>query len=69
MTRNPPPIDLSVPPAIEVRGAHKHYGALHAVDGIDLRIARGEIFPYKTTRHAFDPALPVVAIPLERLYA
>lgn len=44
MTRNPPPIDLSEPPAIEVRGAHKHYGALHAVDGIDLRIARGEIF-------------------------
>ncbi|RMA60971.1 Cu-processing system ATP-binding protein [Acidovorax sp. 100] len=44
MTRNPPPIDLSDPPAIEVRGAHKHYGALHAVDGIDLRIARGEIF-------------------------
>lgn len=44
MTRNPPPIDLSESPAIEVRGAHKHYGALHAVDGIDLRIARGEIF-------------------------
>jgi len=44
VTRNPPPIDLSAPPAIEVRGAHKHYGALHAVDGIDLRIARGEIF-------------------------
>ena len=43
MTRNPPPIDLSEPPAIEVRGAHKHYGALHAVDGIDLRVARGEI--------------------------
>jgi Cu-processing system ATP-binding protein len=44
VTRNPPPIDLSEPPAIEVRGAHKHYGALHAVDGIDLRVARGEIF-------------------------
>jgi Cu-processing system ATP-binding protein len=43
VTRNPPPIDLSAPPAIEVRGAHKHYGALHAVDGIDLCIARGEI--------------------------
>ena len=23
---------------------HKHYGALHAVDGIDLRVERGEIF-------------------------
>lgn len=42
MTRNPPSIDLSAP-AIEVRGAHKHYGALHAVDGIDLRVERGEI--------------------------
>lgn len=43
MTRNPPPIDLRAAPAIEVLGAHKHYGALHAVDGIDLRVARGEI--------------------------
>ena len=43
MTRNPPPIDLRAAPAIEVLGAHKHYGALHAVDGIDLRIERGEI--------------------------
>ncbi|WP_298212501.1 ABC transporter ATP-binding protein [Acidovorax sp.] len=45
MTRNPPPIDLkAAAPAIEVLGAHKHYGALHAVDGIDLRVERGEIF-------------------------
>lgn len=44
MTRNPLNADLSDPPAIEVRGAHKHYGALHAVDGIDLRVERGEIF-------------------------
>lgn len=44
MTRNPPPINLREPAAIEVRGAHKHYGAIHAVDGIDLRIERGEIF-------------------------
>jgi len=43
VTRNPPPIDLRAAPAIEVLGAHKHYGALHAVDGIDLRVARGEI--------------------------
>ena len=43
MTRNPPPIDLRAAPAIEVLGAHKHYGAHHAVDGIDLRVARGEI--------------------------
>ena len=43
MTRNPPPIDPRAPAAIEVRGVHKRYGALHAVDGIDLRIERGEI--------------------------
>ena len=45
MTRNPPPIELTNlrEPAIEVRGVHKHYGALHAVDGIDLRVERGEI--------------------------
>lgn len=30
-------------PAIEIRGARKHYGAVHAVDGIDLRVERGEI--------------------------
>jgi len=44
VTRNPQNPDRSDPPAIEVRGAHKHYGALHAVDGIDLRVERGEIF-------------------------
>ena len=31
------------PAAIEVLGVHKHYGPLHAVDGIDLHVARGEI--------------------------
>ena len=30
--------------AIQVRGVAKHYGALHAVDGIDLKVRRGEIF-------------------------
>lgn len=30
--------------AVSLRGATKHYGALHAVDGVDLDIARGEIF-------------------------
>jgi ABC-2 type transport system ATP-binding protein len=30
--------------AIRIRGLHKHYGDLHAVDGLDLDIARGEIF-------------------------
>ena len=31
-------------PAIEVRGATRHYGAVHAVDGVDLSVRRGEIF-------------------------
>ena len=45
MTRNPPPIDMThmTQAAIEVQGVHRHYGALHAVDGIDLRVQRGEI--------------------------
>ena len=30
--------------AIEVRGIRKHYGALHAVDGVDLSVHHGEIF-------------------------
>ena len=42
MTRNPPPIDMRHA-AIEVQGVHRHYGALRAVDGIDLRVERGEI--------------------------
>ena len=30
--------------AIETRGVSKHYGALRAVDGVDLTVHRGEIF-------------------------
>lgn len=30
--------------AISVRGVHKHYGALHAVQGVDLTVQRGEVF-------------------------
>lgn len=30
--------------AVSLRGVTKHYGAVHAVDGVDLDIARGEIF-------------------------
>lgn len=30
--------------AIRLRGVHKHFGALRAVDGIDLDIPQGEIF-------------------------
>lgn len=31
-------------PAIRVTGVHKHYGAVHAVNGVDLTIERGEVF-------------------------
>ncbi len=37
------PLDLEGP-AIQARGVAKRYGALHAVDGIDLTVQRGEIF-------------------------
>lgn len=44
MTRNhPSPESAGRLPAIEVRGAHKRYGVLRAVDGIDLNVERGEI--------------------------
>lgn len=47
MTHKPPSPDTGTPagePAIDVRAVHKHFGALRAVDGIDLRIERGEMF-------------------------
>ena len=31
-------------PAVEIRGLRKHYGELEAVRGIDLTVARGEVF-------------------------
>jgi ABC-2 type transport system ATP-binding protein len=31
-------------PAIDVRKAHKFYGVLHALDGVDLNIEQGEFF-------------------------
>jgi ABC-2 type transport system ATP-binding protein len=36
----------SLPPAIELRGIHKHFGHVHAVDGIDLNISSGEIVAF-----------------------
>lgn len=43
ITQGNKPMALN-PTAIDVRGAAKHYGALHAVDGVDLGVQRGEIF-------------------------
>src|SRR3569832_1347356 len=31
-------------PALYVRALHKHYGDVHAVDGLDLSVAPGECF-------------------------
>lgn len=31
-------------PAIQIRGVHKHFGALHALKGVDLTIEQGEFF-------------------------
>ena len=31
-------------PAVDVRQVHKHFGSLHALDGVDLRIEQGEFF-------------------------
>jgi Cu-processing system ATP-binding protein len=35
---------LPAEPVISLRGVHKHYGPLHAVDGVDLDILPGEVF-------------------------
>ena len=32
--------------AIETHSLHKHYGALHAVDGLELRVPRGSIYGF-----------------------
>ena len=34
----------SVAAVIVARGVHKHYGPIHAVDGVDLDIRGGELF-------------------------
>jgi ABC-2 type transport system ATP-binding protein len=34
------------PPAIELRGVHKHFGHIHAVKGVDLTVASGEIVAF-----------------------
>jgi Cu-processing system ATP-binding protein len=38
------PTKTAPPAVIAVRGATKHFGAVHAVDGVDLEVARGELF-------------------------
>lgn len=35
---------IETPPIVVTRGVTKHYGLVHAVDGVDLEIGRGELF-------------------------
>ncbi len=39
-----PPTPPTTPPAIEIRGLTKHYGAIRAVDGVDLTIEAGQVY-------------------------
>ncbi|HEV2374603.1 MAG TPA: ABC transporter ATP-binding protein [Streptosporangiaceae bacterium] len=39
-------VGLVAPPAIELRGIHKHFGHVHAVKGVDLTVASGEIVAF-----------------------
>jgi ABC-2 type transport system ATP-binding protein len=39
-----PPTAPSPTPAVEAIGLHKHFGAIHAVDGVDLALAPGRIY-------------------------
>ncbi len=39
----------------------------YPLDQIDHRVKSGLLLPFKTTRHRFDPLLPVVEIPLDVL--
>ena len=41
---SPNPDAIADSAVVALRGVHKHYGALHAVDGVDLDIHEGEIF-------------------------
>ena len=47
MSRNEPSI-------ISVRGVSKHFGAVHAVDNVDLEIQRGEFFSLLTVWLSFS---------------
>ncbi len=38
--------DPDAPPMIEARGLVKHFGEIHAVNGIDLNVRRGQVFGF-----------------------
>ena len=39
-------VRMSDNPAVEARNLHKSFGALHAVDGLDLTVAPGEVVAF-----------------------
>ena len=41
-----PPIEPSLPPALECSGLVKRFGALAAVDGLNLRVPRGQLYAF-----------------------
>ncbi|VEG26958.1 ABC transporter ATP-binding protein [Actinomyces howellii] len=44
-SRRPAPADAAGP-AVEIQGLHKHFGAVRAVDGLDLTVSRGEVLAF-----------------------
>lgn len=44
---NPP--QTGTKPVIVARGVRKHYGSIHAVDGVDLEVQEGELFGLSAT--------------------
>lgn len=44
MSTEPSDTPASPDAVVDLRGVRKHYGTVHAVDGVDLRIRRGELF-------------------------
>ena len=46
MEATPPPNEPALPPALECTGLVKRFGALAAVDGLNLRVPRGQLYAF-----------------------
>ena len=46
MEATPPPNEPALPPALECTGLGKRFGALAAVDGLNLRVPRGQLYAF-----------------------
>jgi hypothetical protein len=60
-------------PAVRYRYADVHLWSLRAEytfswREVTRRALSGDIYPYKTVKHRFEPALPAMDIPLEDLF-